>query len=707
MLELRILGTPHVRRSEDATTVALQPKRLALLAYLAVEASGRPCRRDSLVALFWPGLDGPHARNALSQALHGLRRGLGPGAVRGAGAEELSIAPAALWCDAAAFHRLLGEGRFEEAVDLYRGPLLEGLHVAGASGFEDWLTRERARLRSRAAEALGVLADRCERAGNHAGAAESLRRLMELTPGDESTLRRWMRTLQRAGDRAGALRAYDRFARELAVELDLAPSPETERLVERLRAPVVERVGTEPSVAVLPFTDLSRDQGQEYFCHGLTEEIISALAREPGLRITARTSVFGAGVADRDIRELGDWLGVGALVTGSVRRAGRTLRISARLIDAGTGYHLWSERYDRTGGDALGIQDEIAAAVAGTLRESLARKARSRRPDPRTRDPEAHDLYLRGLYYRRKRTREALATACACLRQCVVRDPDYADGHAALAFTHALAGWWLFDVLPPRRAYPIARSAAERALVLDEALPEAHLALAYTRQAFDWDGPGAEVAFARALALDPDDQDILGNYAGHLVLRGRFDEAIEITREAQRLDPGWIMPPTALGLWNLAARRYDDAIAELRRAADLEPRFFVPAMFLGDCYRFTGRPVEAAEHYDRAVRLVGREPMLVGRVAAAAADRGDLRNARELVGELEGLTNRHVLPSIPARAWLAMGELDAAFRCLEQAVDVRDTTLVLLPQWPGYDPARSDPRYERLLERVRLWPSES
>jgi TolB-like protein/Flp pilus assembly protein TadD len=678
-----------------------------VLAYLALEATGRPCRRDTLVALFWPELDGPHARNALSQALYGLRRRLGGSVLRGGGAEEVWVAPGEVWCDAIAFERALGEGRFLEAVELHEGPLLEGLHLSGASGFEDWLAERRARFQRRAGEALGVLIERDERVGNHAGAAEGLRRLAALAPGDESVMRRWMRTLERAGDRAGALRVYDGLVRTLATELGLSPAPETDRLAERLRAPsrTVGRLGV-PSIAVLPFADLSPDQEQEYFCHGLTEEVIMALAREPGMRVVARTSVFTGDVADRDVRDLARWLSVDAVVTGSVRRSGTTLRVAARLIDGESGYHLWSERYDRAAGDALGIQDEIAGAVAATLRERIATARGGRTPASRTRDVEAHDLYLRGLYHRRKRTREALAAACDCFRRCVVRDPEYADGHAALAFTHALSGWWLFDVFPPTQAYPVARSAAARALALDDRLPEAHLALACTRQAFDRDGPGAEVAFARALSLDPDNQDILGNYAGHLVLRGRFDEAIEITREAERLDPGWIMPPTALGLWKLAARRYDEAVNQLDRAAELEPKFFMPAMFLGDCHRFTGRPAEARAEYERAIGLVGREPILLGRLASASAAEGDLPTARRLVGELEALqADRHVLPSILARAHAAMGDPDGAFRCLDRAVEERDTTLVLLPHWPGYDPVRSDPRYEKLLERVRLWPA--
>lgn len=706
MLRLTVLGSPHLRADSAPGAIRLQPKRLAVLAYLAVEATGQPCRRDTLIALFWPELGGARARNALSQALHGLRRAVGEEVVGGAGAEELWIAPGALWSDVEALERALGEGRFREAVELYGGPLLEGLHVRGAPGFDDWLSRRRERVRRRVSEALGVLIERAERDGNPVGAAERLRRLAELSPGDESVIRRWMGALSKAGDRVGALRVYERFEKELAAEMELLPAAETRRLAERLReAPAPGSGDTVPSIAVLPFADLGPEGDDEYFCHGLTEEIIAVLARERDVRVTARTSVFAPGVADRDVRSLASWLGVDAVVEGSVRRSGGALRVTAQLIDASTGFHLWSGRYDRPWGDALGLQDEIAHAVVATLRHRLAATGSRRPPSPRTRDPDAHDLYLRGLYHRRKRTRESLGTACACFERCVTRDPEYAEGHAALAFTHALAGWWLFDVFPPRHAYPIARAAAARALAIDDCLPEAHLAVAYTRQAFDWDGPGAEIAFARALALDPDNQDILGNYAGHLVLRERFDEAIELTREAERLDPGWIMPPTAVGIWMLAARRYEEALAQLQRAAELEPRFFVPPMFLGDCHRFGGRSADAAAWYERAIQLVGREPMLLGRLASAAAEQGDLLAAERLVDELEAMTaTRFVLPTIIARAYLSMADIDAAFQWLERAVDARDTTLAMLPVWPGYDPARPDPRYVELLDRVSLWP---
>ncbi|HSM04292.1 MAG TPA: FlgO family outer membrane protein [Longimicrobiales bacterium] len=679
----------------------LQPKRLAILAYMAVEATRRPCRRDTLLTLFWPESDERHARNALSQALHGLRGSLGAATVRGVGAEELQVDGDEIWCDAVALEQALGDGRFQEVVDLYRGPLVDGLHVRGAAGFEEWVGRSRDRLYRHVVEAVEVLIERSERRGNVPATVAGLRRLAELSSGDEGVVRRLMRTLDRAGDRAGALRVYERLVRDLHAEAGIEPQPESVDLAARVKAGRERASLRPPTVAVLPFADLGPDGELDYFGHGLAEETIATLARTSRVRVVARTTVFAAGVADRDIRSLGAWLDVDAIVEGSVRRSGSDLRVTARLVSTSNGHALWSATYDRPWGDAVGLQEEIAEAVASRLEDRLA----TSRPESGPRKARAHDLYLRGLYHRRKRTRPTLAEACSCFEQCVAEHPEHAAGHAALAFTYALAGWWLFDVFPPREAYAIAQAAADRALALDDRLAEAHLAVAITRQAFEWDGPGAEAAFSRALALDPENQDALGNYAGHLALRGRFDEALAVTREAEALDPGWIMPPTALGLWMLAARRYEEAGAHLSRAVELEDRFFIPFTFLGDCHRFSGRPAASVELYRRAISLAGPEPLLLGRLACGLAEQGNVDAARDVLAELESLrVTRFVLPSILGRVRLSLGDRDAAFAAFEQAVGVRDTTMALLPVWPGFDRARSDPRYGPLLARVRLWP---
>lgn len=707
--ELRILGAPQLVRStgDGMHAVHLSPRCLAVLAYMASASPARVTRRDTLLGLFWPDLDEAHARNCLSQILHRLRSELDPELVASRGADELWISRETLWCDVVAFEEAFSEGRLAEGLGLYREPLLSGLHVRDAPGFEHWLETKREHLRLQASEAAIALSDREAASGNLSGASSWLRRRVDLSPDDESSARRLMDLLNQLGDRSGALRVYETLARNLAEEFDLSPSPEIQNLAERLRGtegPSTGSVGKRvPSVAVLPFANLSGDADQAYFCDGITEEIINVLAQIGGLRVSARTSVFALKHQTLDALSLAQRLGVDAVIEGTVRRAGDRLRISAQLVNASDGYHLWSDRFDRAPHDVFAIQDEIAESVATALRVELLRTPNPRRAPRHTLDTEAHALYLRGLFHRRKRTQQDLEKACECLEGAVERDSNYAQAHAALAFTYSLCGWFPYDVLPPRQAYVLARKAASKALSLDDGLAEAHLADGFIRNAFEWDGPGAEVAFQRALSLDPDNQDTIGSYASFLVSRGRFDEAIAMTERAEKLDPLWIMPRIGIGIWHFAARRYDQALARLLQADEMEPRLYAAPLFLGDAYRFSGRLDEAASAYQRVLDLIGRGPIILGRLGALAAAQNRPDAARTILKELSVISQtRHVLPSIVARVHLAMGDHDRGLLWLEKACKQRDTTLTLLRTWPDYDDVRSHPRFQRLLKEVGL-----
>lgn len=657
-----------------------------------------------MLALFWPELDEEHARNALSQALHRLRRALGKKAVVSRGREELRTSPATLWCDVVAFEQALKNGDLTEALDLYQGPLLEGMHVGDAPAFEHWLDTERERLRRHACEAAAVLADRDEAAGNLAGSAHWLRRLLELSPDDEAVLRRLMTALDLLGDRTGALRTYEAFTRRLAHELELSPSPETKALFARLRTREDRFTSPEealPSVAVLPFANLSAEPEQAYFCDGITEEIINVLAQIRGLRVSARTSVFAFRDQPIDIRALAQKLEVDAILEGSVRRAGERLRITAQLISAADGYHLWSERYDRLLEDVFAIQDEIARSIANTLSKELLESAGG--PQKPTEHLEAHTLYLKGLFHRRKRTPDDLKKACTYFQQAADLDPDYAEAHAALAYTYTLGGWFIYDVFAPRRAYPLVQAALTKALALNDRLVEAHVALGFMRWVFEWDWKGSEKALQRALALDPNDPAVLGQYSSYLVLRGCFDEALDLGLRLERLEPLWIGPKAYKGVWQLLARRYDVALDWLRQAQELEPQFFVAPFFLGDVYRFTGRLKEADAAYQRALDLMGRQPLILGRLGALRATQDRPEAAMQIVGELRALSEtRYVRPTIMADIYLALGARDAALSWLERAYEERDTTLALLKIYPAYDPVRSDPRFQAVLEKIGL-----
>ncbi len=707
MIQLRILGTPNLRRtaSEGANRVHLQPKRLALLAYLALAPTGS-CRRDTLLALFWPDLDEAHARNALSQSVHWLRRTMDKAVIISQGAEELRLSQEILWCDVLAFQQALQNDTLTKALEVYRGPLLDGLHVSAAPAFEYWLEIERERLHHQATEATASLSEREEVVGNPTGAVHWLRRLLELAPDNEVALKRLMNLLDGLGDRTGALRAYQTFTRRLAQDLDLTPAKETQAFAARLQVPTASVLPpgekTQPSVAVLPFDNLSADPEQAYFCDGMTEEIINVLAQNRGLRVAARTTVFAFKNQSLDFRDLAQKLGVDFVIEGSVRRAGGRLRITVQLINATDGYHLWSARYDRAMHDIFAIQDEIAQSVAETLHVALL-QAPEQRALPPTQDMEAHTLYLKGLFLRRRRTPEDIKKACASFQQAIARDPNYAQAYAALAFTYALGGWFLYDVFAPHHAYPLARDAAEKALALNNRLSEAHLALAYTYLAFEWDGPGAEDAFKQALALDPDNLDTIGNYASYLVLREQSEEALALTKRGEVLDPFWIMPRVARGIWLLAARRYEEAIDLFLQTHEMEPRLYIAPLFLGDAYLFTDRLNEAHEAYQCVRNLIGRRPIILGRLGALYAKQHQPDEAHKVIAELHVLAEKqHVLSSIVAGIYLALEEQDQAFRWLMHAFNERDTALVLLHLWPAYDPVRADPRFQALLDNVGL-----
>lgn len=707
MIELRILGRPDVRQlSPSAVSLHLPAKPMALLACLAVDVSGRFTRRDHLLPLFWPELNEERARNALSQTLHRIRRVVGPGTIIGRGTEEVRVAADRLACDVVAFDRALSRERFAEALDLYRGPLLDGLHVPRSPGFEQWLDTERERLRRLASEAARALSMREERNGNPAGAARWLRRELEIAPDDEVALRGLMHHLDLVGDRPGAIRAYRSLVQRLTEDFGMDPAPETQALAVRLSRPVAAAPAGEPglpSVAVLPFTNLSDDPEQEYFCHGMTEELMTVLARIPGLRVSARASVFALHDAAPDPGALGRQLRVDVLVKGSVRRADDRLRVNVSLIRTADDSQLRSERYDRPAGDVFAVQEDIARSIAEALQVDLLTWARPRAVRAPTTDFEAHSLYLRALFHRRKRTTADLKKACELFEQATERDPSYAQAHAALAFTRALSGWFLFGVFAPGDAYPRATAAAASALSLDDGMAEAHMALGCIRFMYDWDVVGAEQAFRQALALDPENADALGNYSGLLASCGRFDEAIALNRSGMFHDPLWIMPVAAEGVWLFVARRYDDAVSQLHRAHDMEPDFFLPLLFLGDAYRFMQQMDEARAAYEAVLDRVGPRSLALARIGALDALAGRRPDALARLAELrERAQDGFVGPALLADIHLALGERERALGELARAVDERDTALALVRVWPGYDDLRGDVAFDRIMRQVGL-----
>ena len=453
------------------------------------------------------------------------------------------------------------------------------------------------------------------------------------------------------------------------------------------------------SVAVLPFVSLSAERETDYFSDGMTEELIDALARVPELQVAARTSSFAFKGKSLSVRTIGDSLRVGALVEGSVRRAGLHLRVAAQLIDVPTGYHLWSETYDRQLKDVFRVQDELARAIVAALKTNLSAHENFTLVRQATRSTTAHDLYLQGRYFRNQRTQSALRTAARYFERAIAQDSSYAEAFAALAFAYSNFG--AFEVSSPREAYPKAKAAAERALELDSTLAEAHLALGQLLR-FQWNWAGAEREFRRAIELNPSDASAYQLYGTSLSWLGRHMEAIAVTDHAVALDP----LSRIINVWKgnvlYRSRRNDEAIAQLRRTLELDPDYVYTHMNLGQAYLAKGMHSEAVAELETAARPPG-PGYVQGILAHAYAVSGRRDLALAIVQNLtQRARHAYVSPVDFAYAYVGLGETDRAVAELDKAAEAHDSLLIFALTDPVFDPLRSDPRFTALRRKAGL-----
>jgi len=498
--------------------------------------------------------------------------------------------------------------------------------------------------------------------------------------------------LERTVSRCLRKHPQDRY--QSAVELKLA--------LEQVRLPRRESQASVPSIAVLPFTNLSADKENEYFSDGLAEEIINALTQLPGLRVTARTSSFSFRGKDVDVRKIGAELNVENILEGSVRKAGNRIRVTAQLIDVAGGYHLWSERYDREMTDVFAIQDEIAAAIVNKLRVRLS----GDRPLVKryTENVEAYNFYLEGRYHMLKVTGESLARSKACYEQALAIDSRYALAYSGLAAYH----YWLahFHFTSPRESLSAAKAAALEALKLDDTLAEAHSLLALVLGYLDFDWAGAERTHLRALELNPGSPDVHHYYGFHCLLTlGRLDEAIAECQRAVELDPLAPGYRSALGYLFHADRQFDVALRHHLRAIEIDLSHFIPHLLISFSYLLKGMPDEALAAAERACQLSGGLSDTLENLGGMCLLAGKPEKAREIRKQLDeqlrcgGYVARFHL------AWISLvsGEIDSAFEWLERGVEERDPLVTLLLKTDPYlDDLRSDPRYRALLRKMNL-----
>lgn len=713
MIELTTLGTCAVRRlgNGSAESIDVPPKRLALLSYLVLARPRGFQRRDILCAMFWPEADQTHARNALSQALHATRRALGEGLIVSRGREETAPSDGAVVCDAFTFEQHLLAGRLAEALELYRGDLLHGLHVTGADGFEHWLDGERTRLRRQARDAASRLADVGETEGNLVAAARWLERGLEIIPVDETLVRRLISVLHRAGDRTGAITAYERFTRVLESEYETEASAETRALIDIVRAPGqtlppsppggTVPAGTIRSIAVLPLHSLGADDMRAYSADGMTEALVMELGRIRSLRVISLQSVLQFKGSRQPLRDIARLLGVEALVEGSVLEAGGRVRITAQLVRADPEEHLWADAFEADARDVISVHRDVARAIGSAVAAALSteeeRQLRSAQPV----NPAAYHAHLQGWIRHATLLPGEMAQAIPLYMKAVSLDPSFAPPRAHLAQTHFV----LLSMGELRVEENVAamREAADLAVTLDPTLAVGYASQGLARMAMhDW--TSAEERLRLAVTMAPSLAIAHGNLCAFLTGMARFDEGAQAAERARRLDP---LAPYAnwLGGWCLHyARRAEESIRDHRRVLELFPEYPLAWIFIAKSHYQLGDRRATVEACRRSLDLLPENPMTLAYVTHMLAGIGERAMAQGAMDRLEHqrTVRGTIAPYYDAIALCGLGRREEALARLDEIRSDASTTGWLLKVDPLLDPLRDDRRFDAVLQRVGL-----
>jgi serine/threonine protein kinase/tetratricopeptide (TPR) repeat protein len=455
------------------------------------------------------------------------------------------------------------------------------------------------------------------------------------------------------------------------------------------------------SVAVLPFENRSGDPDSEYLSDGVAETLIDRLSQLPNLRVIARTTSFRFRGEEVDPRQVGRDLEVGAVVTGRVSQRGDTVVIRAELVDVAQGTQIWGEQFHTRMEDIFTVQEDIASNISRGLRLKLAPEDETRLARRHTENPEAHRLYLLSRHELNKGTPEGQRKALEYARQATEKDPTYSPPHATLAESYNLLGETL--ELAYREAFSRAKTAARKAIAIDETLPEGHAALADAVLRLDFDWTGAEREYERALELNPSSAAAQGADGLYLGQVGASEEGVQHARRAVELDPLSPMRHFALFQLYYFGRQFDRALEALREATQLNPDFGLPHFFLGWIHREKGRYEEAIAEFGEISEEGRTSPAILGHLGNTYARAGRVREARECLRELQDRLEEESFGVYEvALIYAGLGEKDHAFEWLERAYEEHDKGLIYLKVDPPLDPLRSDPRYEDLLRRMNF-----
>ncbi len=465
------------------------------------------------------------------------------------------------------------------------------------------------------------------------------------------------------------------------------------------------RAAARTTLVVLPFQNLGGAAEEDYFSDGLTEELITHLARlrPDRLAVIARASAMRYRGAAKDVRSIGRELGAGHALEGSVRRVGQRVRVTAQLLETANSTCLWAETFDQPLTDVIGIQTAIAERVGDSLSLQLLADGHAAHAHARDTSPEARDAYLKGRYFWNMRTPDGFRRAIRYFREASQADPRFAPAYAGLADTYALLGFWAYGALPARQAFPLAREAAERALQLDAGLAEAHATLGWVRYGFEWNWPAAEDSFRRALEINPSYSTAHQWYACCLAAQGRFDEAAAEGFRARELDPISLVINHTQAWIHYFARRFEKALEHCARTLEINPHFPVTHFLLAGIHAEMGQREPCFQEYDTFERLSGGNPMSIALRGSHHARFGETAEAEQALARLHERARGSAVPSWQFALLLsALRRTEEALTALEQAVEERSDFLAYLKVEPQWDPLRSERRFQAVLERIGL-----
>ena len=463
----------------------------------------------------------------------------------------------------------------------------------------------------------------------------------------------------------------------------------------------IERAKPLRCIAILPLESLSRDPDQEYFAEGLTEALITTLAKIGELRVISRTSVMQYKGVHKSLPQIARELQADGILEGTVLRSGDRVRISAQLIEAQSDTHLWAESYERDLRDVFALHSEVAQAIAREIQVTLTPQEEAQFSQAKTVHPEAYEAYLKGRYHWNRRSQDGLPKAAQNFQQAIAKDATFAAAYSGLA--DSLSGLGVFAFVPPAEGFGKAKELALRAVQLEPSLSEAHASLAWVKFWYDFDFAGAEREFERALELNPRYATAHGWFGYCLGLMGRYEEAYTECQRAIRLEPISSAIQYHLGSVYWFAHRYDQAIEHLEKALQFDPNFVWSLGFLAFAYECKGLYERAIASIQKGVELSPRSIPYLLALAEAHALAGQREKAKDILEEVEKLSKQHyVTPYFRARVHAALGELPEALDWLETAYRERASLMAFLKVDPQFDKIRHTPRFQELLQAMNF-----